>query len=296
MSPEATYGKGPEIIASPDQTPEYRLTGVGSVAVFGDEGAGKSNLANSLALLLGAELFEGGKTMRQQSGGTSGTIGYLERDESTDRNLDRTQIDKMTKASPENPLVNESRLSGFLATQTMNENPDVRIVRINITAPTRIRASRIRKRAIEEWETKKEELISDFLQEKMGLEEFERCGDILAEEKNELTIDKIKQKEKDRRVRDISRWTQVWPQLDGRDPLNPGTRINGQRLYDITASTGKRTKAETLAFIIQLLVEKGYIEKIPNNSPADIEEPISPRPNVTSLTNLKMTAERLDSI
>ena len=140
-----------EAVSSPEIKPEYELVNVGTIAIFGEEGAGKSNLSEVLAKALNARLLQGGQIVREATGGTHGTIGYQERPISVDKNFDQQQIDMMREATPENSLINESRLSGLM----IRINPDIKAVAICVTAPARKRMSRIRKRALEEWETKK---------------------------------------------------------------------------------------------------------------------------------------------
>src|SRR3989344_1607133 len=123
--------KSVEIGSTPESIERYRMVDAGTVAIFGEEGAGKSNLAEALALALSARLLQGGQIMREMSGGTHGTIGYLERPLSVDKNFDHQQIDMMIEATPDNPLIDESRLAGFLATTQLPE--EIKIVRINVT-------------------------------------------------------------------------------------------------------------------------------------------------------------------
>ena len=139
-----------EASPTPEIKERYRLVDTGAIAIFGEEGAGKSNLAGELAKLLDARLLKGGEDMRIKAGGTSGTIGYIERSLSDDISLDEKQKQDMISSNPDNPLVNESRLSGFIATGIMQEDPSRKIIRINVTAPSKIRMARIRKRALEE--------------------------------------------------------------------------------------------------------------------------------------------------
>ena len=246
-----------EASKTPENLERYRLISIGSIAIFGEEGAGKSNLSEALAQALNARLLQGGQIVRELTGGTHGTIGYLERPVSVDKNFDQQQIDLMREATPDDPLVNESRLSGLM----IRINPDIRAVAICLTAPAKKRMSRIRKRALEEWESKKDQLLQIYLNNEIPLEEFEDMGQKLVDEKGQLTIAKIHEKEKKRREEDIRQWTEAWSELGGKDPLNPGTKINGQKLHDLTISTGKRSKAETLRFVLNWLLENGHIER-----------------------------------
>jgi len=260
-----------EASPTPEIKERYRLVDTGAIAIFGEEGAGKSNLAGELAKLLDARLLKGGEDMRIKAGGTSGTIGYIERSLSDDISLDEKQKQDMISSNPDNPLVNESRLSGFIATGIMQEDPSRKIIRINVTAPSKIRMARIRKRALEEWGEKKIKLF-DFLNRGFVTDdEFARLADTLEAQKRELSIDKIRVKEKDRRQRDQVQWTEEFPELEGRDPLNPGTRINGEKLYDLTISTRKRSKAETLEFVVNWLIANGDMVK--DGDPDRVDQP-----------------------
>jgi len=260
-----------EASPTPEIKERYRLVDTGAIAIFGEEGAGKSNLAGELAKLLDARLLKGGEDMRIKAGGTSGTIGYIERSLSDDISLDEKQKQDMISSNPDNPLVNESRLSGFIATGIMQEDPSRKIIRINVTAPSKIRMARIRKRALEEWGEKKIKLF-DFLNRGFVTDdEFARLADTLEAQKRELSIDKIRVKEKDRRQRDQAQWTEEFPELEGRDPLNPGTRINGEKLYDLTISTRKRSKAETLEFVVNWLIANGDMVK--DGDPDLVDQP-----------------------
>ena len=260
-----------EASPTPEIKERYRLVDTGAIAIFGEEGAGKSNLAGELAKLLDARLLKGGEDMRIKAGGTSGTIGYIERSLSDDISLDEKQKQDMISSNPDNPLVNESRLSGFIATGIMQEDPSRKIIRINVTAPSKIRMARIRKRALEEWGEKKIKLF-DFLNRGFVTDdEFARLADTLEAQKRELSIDKIRVKEKDRRQRDQVQWTEEFPELEGRDPLNPGTRINGEKLYDLTISTRKRSKAETLEFVVNWLIANGDMVK--DGDPDLVDQP-----------------------
>lgn len=256
---------------TPEIKERYRLVDTGAIAIFGEEGAGKSNLAGKLAELLDARLLKGGEDMRIKAGGTSGTIGYIERSLSDDINLDEKQKRNMISSNPNNPLVNESRLSGFIATGIMQEDPSKKIIRINVTAPSRIRMARIRKRALEEWEEKKIKLSGFLNRGFVTDDEFARLKDVLEAQKHELSIGKIRVKEKDRRQRDQAQWTEEFSDLEGRDPLNPGTKINGQKLYDLTVSTGKRSKAETLEFVKNWLLANGHMVK--DGNPDQVDQP-----------------------
>lgn len=250
-----------EIGNSPEEHVRYRFIDAGTIALSGEEGAGKSTLARSMAAALNARLFEGGKTMRELKGGTSATVGFQDRDVSVDQWLDLQQITLMSESSPQKPLVNESRLAGFLALYVPNEG---KVIRINVTAPAKERMRRIRKRALEDWAEKKNQLLNQYLRGLFSEEEFKSLVDELDIEKDQLTIERIRHKEVGRRQEDIKQWTKVWPRLEGKDPLNPGTKIDGKRLYDLSVSTGKKSKAETLERVLNWLLENGHIERIGN--------------------------------
>ena len=53
-----------EAVSSPEIKPEYELVNVGTIAIFGEEGAGKSNLSEVLAKALNARLLQGGQIVR----------------------------------------------------------------------------------------------------------------------------------------------------------------------------------------------------------------------------------------
>ena len=262
MTPERLRSEQKETVGPPEMVARYRLKTAGTIAIYGEEGAGKSNLSERLAKALGARTLAGGKEIRTKLGGSTATVGFQKRPLSVDQDYDSYQHRLMTESNPNDPLVNESRLSGFIATRIMDEDPSIEIIRINITCPKRERIRRITKRAIDEWEEKKAGLLENFARGEIAFEEFEARTQELTEERKELTFVRINQKETVRRKSDSLQWAEEWPELSGKDVLNPGTKIDGKRLYDLTLSTGKRTKKETFDFVINWLWENGKIEGV----------------------------------
>lgn len=251
--------KSPETEKSPEIQAVYEMAeGFDGIAIVGQNGAGKTVLANEIVRVLrNSTLLQGGKTMRERSGGTSGTVGFIERPPEVDKQFDLEQIERMDQSSHENPLVNESELAGLLAKRSIRN-----FITITVTAPTKIRIPRIRKRAKEEWEEKKDKLLADFASGEISEDEFEALADSLNAKKGELTPSKIKKEERIRREKDIIRWTKVWPELDGNDPMNPGTLVDGERINNFSISTAKKSKRKVSEAVIHWLLANGVINKI----------------------------------
>ena len=247
-----------------------------AIIIFGRFAVGQSNLGRNISWCLGAELFDGGRKLRKETGNTPGTTEFMPRDASLDQDIDATQVELIKSASFEKPLVIVAKLGGYNAARLMQEDPSVKVVRVLVTCDRKEAAKRALHRAQKEVQ---EEFGRISQQAKMGEISEDELTDALIElnrKKEALTLDKIIEDAQKRERGDSKHWGEIYPELKGVDVYDPAAlvKVGGrggkkQPLFDIRVSTTRKTETQSVTDLIQKLVNGGYAEKAEAN-PAEV--------------------------
>ncbi len=191
----------------------------GVLTISGKSGTGKTSIANRLAVILGIpeeNVIKIGQAIRSETH-QEDAVGFIKRPISTDEEVDAAQIDVITGSDISDPKVIEGRLSGYLAKKHRSEEKPP-VPTFLLTADDEIRFERIKGRS----------------------------------DTNEMPLEEIRGKDKNRADRDLGRWRQVHPELEGQDPYD-------SKFYDRTIDTDKLSVDEVVSEILKFLMEKGYV-------------------------------------
>lgn len=236
-----------------------------AVVIFGRFGVGQSNLGENLAKLLNAHLYDGGKKIRAATGNTPGTTEFMPRDVSVDEDIDAAQIRLIKAASPDRPVVIVAKLGGYNAAKLMQEDSNIKVVRILVTCDRKEAALRALRR-------KFKEIYRDFhtltLQAGAGeidSEEYAQKLEELHEIEKNTTLEKIIQDAQNRERGDSQHWGKMYPALAGVDIYNPAALvdINGKKepLFDIRISTTRKRPGQSVEELKEKLIAGGFAQK-----------------------------------
>lgn len=290
--------QGPEVSKTrvdlePRKSEKLRLiNGYRAVVIFGRSGVGQSNAGEALAKRLGGALYDGGRQLRAATGNTPATTSYMERPRALDKDIDATQINLLTQASPEEPVVIVAKRGGYNAILFERKNPDAKVAKILLTCNRDEAARRIFNRAIEEIQVKfaeaaekaaKKELSEDeFFEE---LEELRQKEETLLRNKS-TEIQRIIHEAQEKEGRDREQWKTLYPETAEIDIYDPAARIRTTRkrrdgeiikteipLYDFHFSTTHRSKYQSVNYLVDELIKIGAVEVVtPSKIPAVKEE------------------------
>jgi cytidylate kinase len=251
------------------QSKEILVPKFGGATISGPSGTGKTavmEIISDLYSISPDRRFKTGKIIRDITK-TGNTIrGFMDRDESVDQEIDEVQRGIIRNADTKNPFILEGRLAGVLATEELTSNPELNIVRMLFTAPSEIRMKRILKRALHD----KAETVTSLEKEyEKALEQHADPGAIeyltkrLLDEGSEvLTLDTIKQKEKEREIKDLKRWRKTHENLRGVSPFNPANKDNkGGHIYNLIVHTGHLSVEQVVNQVTEELINQGLLEK-----------------------------------
>lgn len=233
--------KGPRPAETPPLKEVFKPR-FGVLNFCGLPGTGKSTAIEESEQLLGIKGIDVGQDMRDLDEIVTGekTLEYIRRDVSIDREFDERTARIIRNASPENPVIINSRLGPSI---TMYE------------------------RAKAEEEGKSFPIIINIL---FWAKKRTRYGRILDRERTRhpemnLTLQDIESREKDRTPKDKTQWKKVHPEWKGRlkgDLLSPKATFDGKPIYDIVIDTDKTDQEHVPLVIISYLVERGLLTRI----------------------------------
>jgi len=211
---------------------------VAAITLSGPSGTGKT----SAAKILEQRIFEitetrivfikAGELFREKIKETSGQemLTYAQRDSIVDNWIDEIQAQEIRNSSLQHPLLLEGRLAGIIAREQKSQIPDLTVLSVLFTAHPSTRYLRILRR--------------------------EREGH------PNLTFEDIRQFTTQREQGDLTRWRELHPQLRLVNPFSPRAKdVFGNPIYDLVVNTSQLTVKGVADFVINHMVENGYLRK-----------------------------------
>jgi cytidylate kinase len=177
-----------------------------SILISGPSRTGKTTTAELLASRYGIDKVKIGEKFRELTG--IDTSHFVERPEELDRQIDEMQSQLIREATAEAPFILEARLAAFLASKERQLQPDLPIVTVLFWAPEHVRMERqLRKVRRDDPYTR-------------------------------LTLEDLRDKEREREAGDLRLWRAVHPDLDNKDVFDPAlTDDRGKPVYDFVVDT-----------------------------------------------------------
>lgn len=177
-----------------------------SILISGPSRTGKTTTAELLAARYGIEKVKIGEKFRELTG--IDTSKFVDRPEEMDREIDRMQSKLIREATADAPFILEARLAAFLASKERQIKPDLPIVTVLFWAPEHVRMERqLRKVRRDDPNTR-------------------------------LTLEDLRDKEREREAGDLKLWRAVHPDLDDKNVFDPALTDNrGKPVYDFVVDT-----------------------------------------------------------
>ncbi len=177
-----------------------------SILISGPSRTGKTTTAELLAARYGIDKVKIGEKFRELTG--IDTSKFVDRPEELDRQIDDMQSHLIREATPDAPFILEARLAAFLASRERQGNPNLPIVTVLFWAPEHVRMERqLRKVRREDPQTR-------------------------------LTLEDLRDKEREREAGDLKIWRAVHPELDDKNVFDPAlTDDRGKPVYDFVVDT-----------------------------------------------------------
>ena len=177
-----------------------------SILISGPSRTGKTTTAELLASRYGIDKVKIGEKFRELTG--IDTSKFVDRPEELDRQIDEMQSELIRGATPEAPFILEARLAAFLASRERQLKPDLPIVTVLFWAPEHVRMERqLRKVRRDDPNTR-------------------------------MTLEDLRDKEREREAGDLKLWRAVHPDLDNKNVFDPAlTDDRGKPVYDFVVDT-----------------------------------------------------------
>jgi cytidylate kinase len=177
-----------------------------SILISGPSRTGKTTTAELLAARYGIDKVKIGEKFRELTG--IDTSKFVDRPEELDRQIDEMQSKLIREATAQAPFILEARLAAFLASRERQLKPDLPIVTVLFWAPEHVRMERqLRKVRRDDPNT-------------------------------QVTLEDLRDKEREREAGDLRLWQAVHPDLDGKNVFDPAlTDERGKPVYDFVVDT-----------------------------------------------------------
>ena len=177
-----------------------------SILISGPSRTGKTTAASILAERYGLRSIKIGEMFRDETG--IDTSKWVGREREVDERMDRYQAALIRDATSDEPFILEARLAAFLASKERRANPDLPVVTVLFWAPESVRMER-------------------------QLRKVRRD-----DPDSPLTIEQLRDGEREREARDLALWRDVHPELDDQSVFDPGlTDPGGRPVYDLVVDT-----------------------------------------------------------
>lgn len=222
---------------------------VGCLTISGESGTGKTVIAEMLANRYGIPSnrnLKVGDLFRTIVG--TPVVGYVDRELTLDRQLDRLQAQIINDADPTQPFILEGRLAGVIASEEIrraeenNETPPS-VVRLLFTGDELIRAQRVWRREVQT--------------------------------NPDLTLEQVLEQGRERLRGDNQQWSKLHPQLAGIHPHSSLNQDNeGNPIYDLVVDTTDLSVPKVMEVVESYLDENGY------SGPRMEPQPIQPNQEV----------------
>ena len=177
-----------------------------SILISGPSRTGKTTTAELLAARYGIDKVKIGEKFRELTG--IDTSKFVDRPEELDRQIDEMQSKLIREATAQAPFILEARLAAFLASKERMLKPDLPIVTVLFWAPEHVRMERqLRKVRRDDPNTR-------------------------------VTLEDLRDKEREREAGDLRLWQAVHPDLIGKNVFDPAlTDDKGKPVYDFVVDT-----------------------------------------------------------
>jgi cytidylate kinase len=177
-----------------------------SILISGPSRTGKTSAANILAARYGIPNIKIGELFRLETG--IDTSKWVDRGRDVDERMDSFQAEKIRNARADEPFILEARLAAFLASKERRTTPNLPVVTVLFWAPESERMERqLRK-------VRRDDPAST------------------------VTLEQLRNGEREREARDLALWREVHPELDDQNVFDPElTDPYGRPVYDFVLDT-----------------------------------------------------------
>jgi cytidylate kinase len=177
-----------------------------SILISGPSRTGKTTTAELLASRYRIDKVKIGEEFRKRTG--IDTSRFVDRPEALDREMDDIQSTLIREATVDKPFILEARLAAWLASKERQVRPDLPIITVLFWAPEHVRMERqLRKVRRDDPHTK-------------------------------VTLEDLRDGEREREARDLALWKAVHPDLDDKNVFDPAlTDDKGKPVYDFVVDT-----------------------------------------------------------
>jgi cytidylate kinase len=200
-----------------------------SILISGPSRTGKTTTANILAERYGIPNRKIGEEFRRRTG--IDTSKFVDRPKELDEELDEYQASMIREASPEEPFILEARLAAYLASLERADRI-LPIVTVLFWAPEHVRMER-------------------------QLRKVRRD-----DPRTTLTLEDLRDGEREREARDLALWKAVHPELDDKNVFDPDlTDATDRPVYDLVIDTRIGMPEACADAVHDYLVEVGAFRK-----------------------------------
>jgi cytidylate kinase len=202
-----------------------------AIVISGPSRTGKTSAANILADRYDIPNIKIGEEFRRRTG--IDTSRFVNRDPVIDKEMDDLQLEWIRSATPTTPFILEGRLAAFLASQERARTP-LPLVTILFWAPEDVRMERQLRKVLRD------------------------------EPESTVSLDELLAGEREREARDLALWKLVHPELDDKNPFDPGlTDPTGALAYDLVVDTRMGMPDACAEYVHGWLLERGLISTLP---------------------------------
>lgn len=200
-----------------------------SILISGPSRTGKTSAANILAERYGIPNIKIGEMFRVETG--IDTAKWVDRKREVDERMDRFQAEKIRNATAESPFILEARLAAFLASKERLANPNLPVATVLFWAPEAVRMERQLRKVRRDDPTSK------------------------------VTLEQLRDGEREREARDLALWREVHPELDDQNVFDPElTDPDGRPVYDLVIDTRMGMPAACADAVNDYLVKIGAFD------------------------------------
>ena len=177
-----------------------------SILISGPSRTGKTSAANILAARYGIPNIKIGELFRLETG--IDTSKWVDRGRDVDERMDSFQAERIREATADEPFILEARLAAFLASKERQTRPGLPVVTVLFWAPESERMER-------------------------QLRKVRRD-----DPSSTVTLEQLRDGEREREARDLALWREVHPELDDQNVFDPQlTDPDGRPVYDYVLDT-----------------------------------------------------------
>jgi cytidylate kinase len=200
-----------------------------SILISGPSRTGKTTAAEFMAKRYDMKNVKIGEVFRERTG--IDTAKFVDRPEALDREMDDLQSTMIREATPDEPFILEGRLAAYLASIERAAKP-LPIVTVLFWAPEHVRMERQLRKARRD------------------------------DPRTTLTLEDLRDGEREREARDLALWKAVHPELDDKNVFDPDlTDEDGRPVYDLVIDTRIGMPEACADAVHDYLVEVGAFRK-----------------------------------